>query len=219
MRACDDSSWTHPFPKAIDFKMARESYRLLPSVNFSSNFVEMEYFRGQHLEDAINCLHKFTALQERNITDTPLSEYCSVHPQMKLDLYCKHCEVDVCRECTATTEHKRHEHTASSDKIQEETRIIGETTKSLVELLEEMKRAISGVKEMKQRVRKGKDNNISMTREMFAIVRKAIDEREEQTVGDIKEAAYKREKALEVSYICLSKLTTTVYVKISSDNI
>ena len=169
----------------------------------------MENFRGQHeLEDAINCSKKLTALVEKDIVDTPLSEHCSFHPQMELYLYCKQCGVYVCRECT-TTRHRRHEHTASSDKIHEETRRLGETTESVVELLEEMKRAISGVKEMKQRVRKRKDNNINMTREVFATLRKAIDEREEQTIGDIKEATYKREKALEVSHIlCLSKLTS-----------
>ena len=199
LHAGDDSGWTHPFPKVIDLKMARESFQLLSYANFSSNFVSMEYFRGQQLEDAINCSHKFTALLEKDITDTPLSEYCSVHPQMKLDLYCKQCGVDVCRECT-TTRHRRHEYTASSDKIHEETRRLGEATEGVVDLLEEMKREISGVKEMKQRVRKGKDNNINMTREVFATLRKAIDEREEQTIGDIKEAAYKREKALEVSH-------------------
>ena len=135
--------------------MARESFPLLPSANFSTNLVSMEYFRGQQLEDAINCSHKFTTLLENDITDTPLSEWCAVHPQMKLDLYCKQCGVYVCRECT-TTRHRRHEYTASSDKIHEETRRLGETTESVVELLEEMKRAISGVKEIKQRVRKRK---------------------------------------------------------------
>ena len=81
MRIFDESDWTHPFPKAINLKMARESFRLLPSANFSSNFVSMEYFRGQQLEDAVNCSHKFTALLEKDITDTPLSDYCSIHPQ------------------------------------------------------------------------------------------------------------------------------------------
>ena len=190
--------------------MARESFPLLLSTNFSTNLVSMEYFRGQQLEDAINCSHKFTTLLENDITDTPLSECCSVHPQMKLDLYYKQCGVDVCRECT-TTRHRRHEYTASSDKIHEETRRLGETTESVVELLEEMKRAISGVKEMKQRVRKRKDNNINMTREVFATLRKAIDEREEQTIGDIKEAAYKREKALEVSHILCSLVPQTLF--------
>ena len=207
MRIWDESDWTHPFPKAINLKLARESFRLLPSANFSSNFVSMEYFRGQQLEDAVNCSHKFTALLEKDMTDTPLSDYCSIHPQMKLDLYCKQCGVDVCRECTATR-HRGHEYTTSSDKIHEETRRLGETTEGVVELLKEMKRTISGAKEMKQRVRERKDNNINMTREVFATLRKAIDEREEQTIGDIKEAAYKRERALEVSHMCLSKLTS-----------
>ena len=184
-------------PKRSDEKMARESFPL-PSANLSSNLVSMEYFRGQQLEDAIKCSQKFSALLENDSNNTPLSECCSVHPQMRLELYCKQCGVDVCRECITT----RH-------RIHEETRRLGETTESVVELLEEMKRGISGVKEMKQRVRKRKDDNINMTREVFATLRKAIDEREEQTIGDIKEAAYKREKALEVSHIlCLSKLTS-----------
>ena len=51
---------------------------------------------------------------------------------------------------------------------------------------------------MKQRVRNRKDDIINVTREMFATLRKAIDEREEETIEDIEEAAYKREKALEV---------------------
>ena len=180
-----------------------------PSVNFSNNFVSMEHFRGQQLQDAVNCSQKFATVRtlKEDSVAMPLSEYCFDHPQMKLDLFCKQCGVDVCRECT-TTRHRRHEYTASSDKIHEETRRLGEGTDSMVEPLEEMKRAISGVKEMKQRVRNRKDNNINVTREVFATLRKAIDEREEQTIADIEEEAYEREKALEVIYsyvvfICL----------------
>ena len=182
--------------------MARGLYRLVPSVNFSNDFVSMEHFRGQQLQDAVNCSQKFVAfsLLKEDSVATPLSEYCFDHPQMKLDLFCKHCEVDVCRECT-TTRHRRHKYIASSDNIHEETRRLVEAADSMVELLEEMKRAISEVKEMKQRVRNRKDNNINVTREVFATLRKAIDEREEQTIADIKEGAYKREKALEVSHL------------------
>ena len=173
---------------------------LLPLAGPTANLVTLEYFRGQHLEDAINCSQMLTDLSRKDDTDTILSnESCSIHPQMMLDLFCKQCGVDVCRECVGTTRHIRHEYTALSDKINEEIHKLGQVTDSVVELLEEMKRAISGVKEMKQRVRKRKDNNINMTREVFATLRKAIDEREEQTIGDIKEAAYMREKALEVA--------------------
>ena len=80
----------------------------------------------------------------------------------------------------------------------EEIRRLGGTTDSVVELLEEMKPAISGVREMKQRVRNRKNNNINITREMFTTLRKAIDEREEQIITDINERAYRRERALEV---------------------
>ena len=198
------------FIVAEDLEMARDISRLVPSVNFSNNFVSMEHFRGHKLEDAVNCLQKFTSLRplKEDTAAVPFSGYCFDHPQMKFDLFCKQCGVDVCRECT-TTRHRRHEYTASSDKIHEETRRLGEATDSTVEILEDMKQAISGVKEMKQRVRNRKDNNINVTREVFATLRKAIDEREEQTIADIEEEAYKREKALEVSHLyvmCFSKL-------------
>ena len=68
----------------------------------------------------------------------------------------------------------------------------------MIKQLEEMKRAICEVKELKQRVRVRKDDNINVTRKVFAALRKAVDEREEQTIANIKEAAYKRERALEV---------------------
>ena len=204
LRACE--FLTYPCKNSVavyNWKMARDLSRLVPSVNFSNNFVSMEHFRGHKLEDAVNCSQKSASLRPMT-EDTAFSEYCSVHPQLKLSLYCKQCEVEICRECT-TTRHRRHEYTASSDKIHEETRRLGEATNSMAELLEETKRAISGVKEMKQRVRNRKDNNINVTREAFATLRKAIDEREEQTIADIEEEAYKREKALEVSHLCLNK--------------
>ena len=204
LRACE--FLTHPCKNSFALKMARDLSRLVPSINFSNNFVSMEHFRGQQLEDAVNCSQKFASLRplKEDTAATSFSEYCSVHPQMKLDLFCKQCGVDMCRECT-TTRHRRHEYTASSDKIHEETRRLGGAINNMVGVLEDMKQAISGVKEMKQKVRNRKDNNINVTREVFATLRKAIDEKEEQTTADIEEEAYKREKALEVSHLCLNK--------------
>ena len=113
-------------------KMSRELFRLMPTLNFPKDFVSMEHFRGQQLEDAVNCSQNFTSL--RPLKEDTVAAYCSDHPhEMKLDLYCKQCGVDVCRECT-TTRHSRHEYTASRDKIQEETRRLGEATDSVVEL-------------------------------------------------------------------------------------
>ena len=141
-------------------KMARDLLRVVQSVNFAeniSNFVSLEHFKGQKLEDAITCSQKIASLRLK--------------------------EDDVSARLSVTDE---------------ETRRLGEATNCVVELLEEMKRAISGVKEMRQRVRSRKDNNLNVTREMFTILRKAIDEREEEMITDINERAYRRERALEV---------------------
>ena len=158
--------------------MARYLYRQVPSViiNFSNDFVSVEHFRGQQWQDAVNFSQKIATFRppKEDGVAAPLSEYCFDHPHVKLDLFCKQCGADVCRECT-TTRHRKHECIASY-KIREETRRLGEATDSMVELLEEMKRAISGVKEMKQRVRNRKDNNINVTREVFATLRKAIEQ-------------------------------------------
>ena len=179
----------------------------LVSSVYPYNVVSMECFRGRQLDNAINRLQEFTGLQKESTTPLELSEYCFVHPQMKLDLFCEQCAVDICRECT-TTNHGRHEHTASSDKIHDETRRLGEETDNVVDLLEETKQAILGVKEMRQRVRNRKNSNLNVTREVFATLRKAIDEREEQTIADIKNGAENTEKALEVRtmYVCITSV-------------
>lgn len=172
---------------------------LASTSTFLSNYlVAMEYFKNPiQLQDAINCLNRLGV--KGTCHGRPLSEFCSIHPQMKLDLFCKQCSVEVCRECVITG-HVNHEHTASSEKIHEETRRLGVATAKMVELLEEMKQAISGVKEMRQRVSDRKDNSINQTKEVFAALHKAVDEKEEQTIADIKNAAHEREKTLEVLY-------------------
>ena len=148
--------------------MARNLFRLVSSMGCSSNFVSLEHFKGQQLEDAVNCSQKLASLKPLENDDV----------------------------------------SAPFSVTNEETRRLGEATDNVVELLEEMKRAICGVKEMKQRVRNRKDNNINVTREMFTTLRKAIDEREEQTIADIKEEAYRRERALEVT--CLVVFSTYI---------
>ena len=156
---------THP--RQIHFtKMARDLFRIFQSVNSSNNIVSLEYFKGQQLEDAVNCCLKVASLQPLKKDDFGARIFVTDH----------------------------------------ETRRLGEATDNVVELVEEVKRAIFGVKEMKQRVRNRKDNNINVTREMFTTLRKAIDEREEQIIADIKEGAYRRERALEVILLCTDEI-------------
>lgn len=151
----------------------------------------------EQLKDAIECSRKLDELIQNDSCATFLSEYCSIHAQRKRDLFCKLCKMEMCADC-ATTVHTGHECITSVDAIDDETWRLEEAGDGVVDLLEEVKRAVSGVQEMKRRVRDRKQNDITATREAFSSLRKAVNEREEQTVADIKEEADKKEKSLEV---------------------
>ena len=144
-------------------------FRLVNHFN-RNHLVSMEYFMdAKQLGDAIDCTprcaHKLgrRTLVKKDCFDTSFSGYCSIHPQVKLDLFCKQCGVDMCRECTCTTRHRGHEYAASeaasSDRIREEAQRIEETTVGMMRFLEKMKTTISEVKEMKKKVKNRMDNN------------------------------------------------------------
>jgi len=80
----------------------------------------------------------------------------------------------------------------------EETRRLGEAENHMMGLLEETKRAVSVVKEMRQRVKCRRERNMERTREVFDALRKVIDDQEKRVIRDIKKEADKREKALKV---------------------
>ena len=149
--------------------------------------------------DAIECSHKFDVLLKNDSCATILSECrtCSDHLQRKRDVFCKQCGVEICADCVSTT-HRGHEYSTSSDVIDDETWRLEEAGDGVADLLEDVKRTVSGIQDMKRRVRSKKDNDVNVTRQVFSTLRKAIDEREEQTIADIKEEASKREKSLEV---------------------
>jgi len=73
-----------------------------------------------------------------------------------------------------------------------------EAVDHIMGVLEETKRAVSVVKEMRQRVKYRSEHNMGRTREVFNALRKTIDDQEERVIGEIKKGADKREKALEV---------------------
>jgi len=147
---------------------------LFPPLLFvaSSPFqVLMEHFDDPaRLQDAVNCSEDCTTLL-KYLATPPLSEHFPVHP---LD------------------------DTWNATVMDEETRRLEEATDHVMGLLEETKRAVYVVKEMRQRVENKKKQNMEKTREIFNTLRKVIDQREEQVIADIQEDTDKRDKALKV---------------------
>ncbi|XP_065894880.1 tripartite motif-containing protein 2-like [Dysidea avara] len=171
---------------------------LLPSVSSVAKCqVLMEHFDNpDQLQDAINCSEECAALLQYPST-TPVSKYCPDHPRRKLDVFCRQCGTELCRDCVSHG-HSTHQRTSITSVTDEETRRLGEAMGHMTDLLEETKRAVSVVKEMRQRVRSRKEHNMERTREVFNALRKIIDEREEQVITDITKGADKRENTLKL---------------------
>ena len=168
---------------------------LLPSV--SKCQVLMEHFDNpDQLQDAINCSEECVALLKYPATML-LSEYCPDHPRRKLDVFCRQCGTELCRDCVSHG-HSTHQRTSITSVTDEETRRLGEAVDHMMGLLEETKRAVSVVKEMRQCVRGRKEHNMERTREVFNALRKVIDEQEEQVIADITKGADRRENTLKV---------------------
>ena len=152
---------------------------LLPSVSsvrasVAKCQVLMEHFDNpDQLQDAINCSEECAALLQYPST-TPVSKYCP--------------------------DHSTHQRISITSVTDEETRRLGEAMGHMTGLLEETKRAVSVVKEMRQRVRSRKEHNMERTREVFNALRKVIDEREEQVITDITKGADNRENTLKVLF-------------------
>jgi len=151
------------------------AFALVSTAVKSQFLVLMEHFRDQEqLQDAINCSEECNTLLE-SLPIPPLSEYCTDHPRRKFD-----------------------------DQTKRQNDLwLGETVDHVTGLLEETKRAVSVVEEVRQRVRSRKEHNMEKTKEVFNGLRKVIDEREEQVITDIKKEARKKENALKVSKMTL----------------
>ena len=171
------------------------------SIKPSSCLVLMEYFKdSKQLQDAITCSKRCTEfsteLKKEHATRLN-SESCPVHPRKQRDLFCQQCTEEVCKDCICT-DHMNHQCTESSTVIYEEIRKVVNVEYDIAELLEEMKQEISRMKEVKQTMRSRKDKGITVAKEVFATLRKAIDEREEEIITDLRTEGNKREKVLEV---------------------
>ena len=183
--------------KGCAVRLVKMASALLPSV--SKCQVLMEHFDNpDQLQDAINCSEECVALLKYPAA-TPVSEYCPVHLRRELYYVCIQCGTDLCSHCCSSG-HSTHRYTTITSVTNEETRRLGEAVDHMTGLLEETKRAVSVVKEMRQRVRGRKEHNMERTREMFNALRKVIDKQEEQVIADITEGADKRENALKVLF-------------------
>ena len=166
--------------------MARVNEFILSDIKPSSCLVLMEHFKDfKQLQDAIACSNECSQLLKKD------------HATKRLDLFCQGCAKEVCKDCIHV-KHINHPYTVSSTVIDEEVQRVEGVEADIAELLEETRQQIFRIREVKQTIRDRKEKNINMTREVFATLRKAIDEQEEQIITDLHMESNKRKKVLEV---------------------
>ena len=99
-----------------------------------------------------------------NVNKSPL---CKKHPQEMLKLYCKNCEMLVCRDCALVT-HRNHDYNFVDDVVEDEKKKLKEVTlKELETILKSTKEAIVSVKQMQSKVLSNNDSNVSMITDAF----------------------------------------------------
>jgi len=182
----------------MTFRLHVPTPRNVPSASFSPHFqVLAEHFdEPEQLQDAIICSEECATLFKNSSTRLP-GDCCSDHQQGQLDVFCRECETELCNDCVSHS-HSTHQCADIATVTGEEALKLRKATDHVMGLLEEMREVVSVVKEMTQRVKIRKERSMERTREVFNVLRKAVDEREEQVIADIKKRADKRENVLKV---------------------
>jgi len=155
--------------------------------------VAMEHFVDpSQLQGAVVCSDDCAAIVQRNTVKTAVSYESSASQgwSSKQDLTV----VNVNRE-------QGHVYTTNPEPPWpiEEGESLGEVSSNIAKLLEETKQALYRTKEIKNSVLSNRDATMERTKKLFNAFRRKINEREQQILEEIKQAADKKERAIKVT--------------------
>ena len=142
---------------------------------------------------------------KRSIATPKNSPLCPRHPEELLKLYCRDCEVLVCRDCILVT-HKHHNYSFVDEAIEDEKQQLNEVTlKELDKILTSTKNAISGVEEMQAKALSHNDQHVTEINETFQAItdmvnkhKNALLEKINQTTKDTLSSLQKQQDDLTV---------------------
>lgn len=164
----------------------------------------------KRLQEAIVCSKDCIALTSdlEDLGDLSSSNFCKKHPSKNTGWFCRDCKVEACEACLK--DHHRHECKSLESVITEETEILENTQNVARQLLGDTESAISGVRDTMATTQERKEENLTATRRAFDLLRKALDNREEKLLQQIKTGADNKFKALKLQQEKLELLGTQV---------
>ena len=165
---------------------------------FLCDFCEKSHRRlkstSEHNISSLDELRKGSATEIPSILPEKV-EMCPVHPSKPLELYCRCDNVLICRDCIIK-KHKDHDYNMISDAVDGEKMILKEALPGIQQLIDEVERAINGVRSKRQDVKNRKEENLSMLDDAFHILHAALDERKRQLLQQITQDTEEKDKTL-----------------------
>ena len=123
-------------------------------------------------------------------------EMCPTHPTKPLELYCKCEDVLICRDCIIK-KHKDHDYDVISDVVEGEKKILRKALPGIQQLVDEVEKAVTKVKERRKDVKSREDENLHKLDDIFHSLHAALDERQQQLREEITGDSKEKDKGLQ----------------------
>lgn len=167
----------------------------------------------KRLQDAITCSQHCVTLSSdmSDSEDFSSTNACPNHPSKDTiaTWFCFNCRMEACETCLEDN-HSGHECKSSEDVVIGETERLDKVESIARHLLEDTQSAISRVQNTMVTTRERKEENLLAAKTAFNLLRKAIDEREQQLVQQIDTGANSKYEALKQQQEKLESLGTQV---------
>jgi len=112
---------------------------------------------------------------------------CEIHPQELLKLFCKNCEVLVCRDCVLV-KHRNHDYTFVDDLVRDERKKLENVTlKELETILTSTNDAITEVKQMRSKVLSSNGTSVARLMDTFQEIVDMVSEHKKALLEEIQQ--------------------------------
>lgn len=149
----------------------------------------------KRLQEAIACSKDCISLTS-DLEDSSISNLCEDHPSKHTTYFCRNCRVETGEACLQ--DHNGHECKPLESVVIEEAEKLEKTGSVARKLLEDTEGAIDGVRNTIVTTQERKDENLTATKRAFDMLRKALDNREQKLLQQIKTGADSKFEALKL---------------------
>jgi len=125
---------------------------------------------------------------KRTLVTPEKAEFCKIHTNQPLDLYCKTCSKLICQYCTLKDHprgHRDHDYDFVDEMVDEEREKIKEVIATLKHLIERVRNGVKTLENCEKQVDMESEANIEKIRATYGEIYKLLKQQEEETVEKV----------------------------------